>query len=447
MLVGLTHINVRDHFGVCGNNDPGDMAKIQCALDTAPIGCRLVIPTDIYNGSVPLNMTRHMDIDFQDAIVGCTSQNPLHDVLAIDICDASPQSDSRNLTITGGALSAQGRSAISVKTTHIGVNGLKITKGRHYGPKQAIYMNGLNTQFSTIEDNTLYNGVFMDKCSDGNRVHRNTIFGEQTGVIIDTVPGAYKTYVGQNTITSRDGALRVVDGSQVDFERNTVEQGEGWGVNQLHASVKIEGTTRIASGIRIIGNNFGNSIAPNNPHIWLQNAEECIIDGNDFHLRQPCDIKLDAGASYNKIGANRVKGIRSGDPTSMLLISDAGVGNFGVQHSAAYLGLQNGWTASSDFMFFKDQSGVVHFRGLLIAGTVASGSVIGTMPLGFRPANQVPALLFANINGSVAMLVFTTAGAIVCGSIPPSTNTVQSSMTMDALSYYSQWKTTYQAGP
>ncbi len=443
---GETPINLKDHFGICGGNDPGDRAKIQTAFDTAPIGCTLVLPTDYYLIDQPLTMTRYMHLDMQSSPINSTSLNPAHDGLRVEIEDTGYLGDVRNLRISGGQINVpNGRAAIAVNTQPDprGTNNLMIKHGIHYGNQCAIILGGHDTQFSIIEENTLQGGIHLDGCSDGNRIVKNTIFGYGPGILVNLVAGAYKTFVGHNSITSGGGALDVWNGSQIDFENNTIEQPAGWGENANHASIRLRGTNRYISGVRIVANNFGSSLQADNPHIWVENGEENIIDDNDFHTRMPVDIRLDSGSRYNRIGPrNRVKGVRAGDPTTMLQITDAGCGNAGVQKSSASLGLMNGWSASTDFMFFKDLSGVVHFRGRLIGGTATSGTQIGTLPVGFRPNTHLPVLMYENAGGTVAMLVLQTDGKIVCGSVPAST-----SLTLDAVSYYSRWKDSYDTGP
>lgn len=123
------------------------------------------------------------------------------------------------------------------------------------------------------------------------------------------------------------------------------------------------------------------------------------------------DIVIDSGASDVWVGPNL-------SYRTDLLITDNGVGTRGVTKTATLTG---SWVApgngEASVYFWKDLDGAVHVAGGAKNGTTTAGTVVFTLPAGFRPAEieyatcacldgswVVPATLSIQTNGQVQIV-------------------------------------------
>ncbi len=78
--------------------------------------------------------------------------------------------------------------------------------------------------------------------------------------------------------------------------------------------------------------------------------------------------------------------------------------------------LSNGWVdvglGYNPFGYWRDSFGVIHLRGLIKSGPV--GSVICTLPTGYRPANResLPAIASDGVNYAICRIDVATNGEI-----------------------------------
>lgn len=80
---------------------------------------------------------------------------------------------------------------------------------------------------------------------------------------------------------------------------------------------------------------------------------------------------------------------------------------------------QNSWVNYGGYNvagFWRDSSGIVHLRGLIKLGTVGFGTPVFTLPVGFRPGQNI--LLGVHANGAEGRMDIDTSGnvGIIAGS-------------------------------
>lgn len=61
--------------------------------------------------------------------------------------------------------------------------------------------------------------------------------------------------------------------------------------------------------------------------------------------------------------------------------------------------LQNGWSSGSGLRYSKNDLNQLHIRGNMVAGTITPGTVIATLPEGYRPYNTVSIATY-NMSGA-----------------------------------------------
>jgi hypothetical protein len=153
------------------------------------------------------------------------------------------------------------------------------------------------------------------------------------------------------------------------------------------------------------------------------------IDTNFINIDSSADIsatsinsgiRIGDDSSFNlKMDANEVIANNNGSPATLHLQTDGGTitmfnnaGNplsfengYIVNEAYILASLQNGWTNYSGVTgyqragYWKDKNGVVHLAGLIKGGTTTNGTVLFTMPLGYRPANQHINIVFGSGSG------------------------------------------------
>ena len=100
--------------------------------------------------------------------------------------------------------------------------------------------------------------------------------------------------------------------------------------------------------------------------------------------------------------------------------SDFGPGD-GSTAYAAVPALQGAWTASAGFQapqYARDANGVVKLRGQATAGALAAGTLITTLPVGFRPVAKETFPIFSEVAaGAVTSLIVDTDGTIKIGTV------------------------------
>jgi hypothetical protein len=447
IIVGTTHINVQAEYGVTpngGSQTPSERtAALQNAFNTAPLGCVLNFPPGEYTLNDEMQFTRQMDLKGHGSIISSVPGSAAKSGIKMRIVEAVGQpappgaTDCRGMRWEDLIFQVQGaclhgldsQQAVGQSATVLALLRMTIDNCRFAVPDAAagygMRFGGLVNQKHIVTKSEIINGVYLDGCADGMRFEFNTVFGKKRAFLIDLAQGAFCTIIRDNILVARDGAMDVRGGSQIHFIGNQIEQGDGLPNDGLfNCSVLFYGTSYRQRGNLVLGNNFGGG---ENVRYNIVVAGEPSAGGGDFDLRDlvidentfntasynwggspstPIDILIANDlVKYTRIGRrNRLRGVGSARGGSawttypavaantlndgdLLSVSDGGTGTYGAWKAAATLSLQNGYSGSVRYRKTEDDTLV--FEGLVVSGTAGAqnaGTLIGTLPVGFRPA-------------------------------------------------------------
>lgn len=411
-------VDVAAKYGLRGGWADDDDARIQAALDHEPVGARLVFTPGLYRITHPLLMSRLQHIDATGAVFRGEFADPDLDLLRIRITDAGGNRDVRGLTLKGGAWflsreSFAGRHCLEVNGEvgrFLPVLGMRIEgAGFSGGSGQGLALYG-EVGHSTIIGNQV-DAILLSKTPDANKILGNLISGARPGVTVDLQPGAFCTAIEHNTIVCQNGALDLINGSEVKFRNNQCEQPPVQNAGEPSAHVVVRGRDYASYSVEISGNNFGAG-RHLRASIYLQNARNSVVDGNTFmRSSSGIDVVESAQAKWTRIGPNnsaRRERLEPNDSNRAIVVECNGVGAYGVYFEGQALGQALGWEME-DVSFFKDLSGVVRFTGRLKAKDSA-GSRIGMLPQGFRPAAD---LSLPIVMGDRLAVIHVAAGGVL----------------------------------
>jgi hypothetical protein len=294
------------------------------------------------------------------------------------------------------------------------ISNAAVSTGRFVELSNAIpNLDGLFT--SVFEDNWSYGGYYLDNVGDSVVLNRNTTTGSGVGYYVNQLGTAANIAIRDGNCTSAGGGLNQVKGANLIFEGMQVECPSAFtGSNNAAVSVYRPSGGSIYN-TKILNNSINTQ---GNPLycVYLNFAVQTIIDGNELY----CDtatgahIFIDTDARDTIIGNNKYYSRTTGLEV-LPIITNNGIGTVGVWNAAAIT--LAGWTsqgtpAENALGFFKDRDGTVQLRGRVAGAAAASGSVLFTLPVGFRPnvkAYQISAFgAVAFVRGEVIMLVEST---------------------------------------
>jgi hypothetical protein len=269
--------------------------------------------------------------------------------------------------------------------------------------------------------NCTFDTAYM-KCFDANVFDKCTTFGTGNAILFDCELGVRNNSVLNCTIVNRDGQVYIANGDNIRIENNQMEVAQGFtppeNQSPVSSMVVLAGIDRPIQNTVIRANNFGGGTSVDHL-IYVGNAQRTVITENQFIAANISEIELTAQSKYNVVAFDNTTIGSISDPRPgtlfKFLAPDAGVGNMGVlQAGNSVLNPQNSWSAPN---FYKDANGVVTFIDVFSAGVTTPGTLIGTLPLGFRPTTTSSfscttssGLGYVNINA--------TTGAITSGSLP-----------------------------
>ena len=246
--------------------------------------------------------------------------------------------------------------------------------------------------FSIFEHNVFGSGVYLDRsqagssygCADGQRVLFNQFIGQgaNPGLVMDMQLGTLSHTVQSNSFSNKNGAVYIINGSQIKILYNQMEQ-YGANTGTFHSMVTVLGIGYPSESIDIIGNNFGGGSSVDY-NLYVLRSYAMIIRDNDFSAPAINDIVFDdTTGKHNRIGYNRSRG------TAVPVITDTAYGTFGSNKLSSNVTLSNGWTDSiATFRFVKNDDNYVRFRGKLTGGALTNGTLVFTLPAGFRPSTD-----------------------------------------------------------
>jgi hypothetical protein len=462
------------NFGMTGRYDQDATGRMQAMFDQIPDGSVVDFAHGIdlggdYRITDTIIIRRSISLRGRHSrIVGVMGSR------AVDLIRYQPTAELRGVVVEGMrlAFNAGGRDALVFDGGPIGVIENVVSRCSIAGGPggYAIRLAGLGNHFNMVRDCTLTGtdartGAVIIASADGNKLYDNVISGVGTGVRIQLVNGAYKVAVIGGAITARDIGVHIAAGQQIDIERVQFEQGRGnvsGDRNQAtHAAhVVIDGSGIFPAGeevrdIRIIACNFGGGTNLDAAITLVAYARDVLIDENLFAASAAggADIKILAPSVLwtivgvnNRVGGARAKITRgrenSADPKGLLVTADLGTGTYGVDKSAGALALESGWTAGSAFAFWKTPDDILRFRSTIRAGLVTAGTVVGTLPPGFRPRVDQRVTVPTDDDRSDARLAITAAGAITVRR-----TVAGATLYLDQLAVPIQGRSNYLSGP
>jgi hypothetical protein len=416
---------------VKGDGIHDDTTGIQLAMDTA--NGALLFPPGTYKvtgtGEACLYLTHNIDIlGFSKRYSTIRADGVSASTSIFKICfnDNSGFTDVRNWKIENISMFFNGgggkhgiliKDAMSMLTCQITNCGLSCN---HVNGGYAIYVID-NFAHGVISNNTIEGGIYM-KCYDANLITKNMFFGIPCAITFDCIYGVHNNTVEANTIVNRDGAVHIVNGNAIRIINNQIELGAGNGNSEspVSAFIWVEGATLECENTIIENNNFGGGTALNYS-VVIDKAYKTVFSKNRVVATNTADILLNANARYSVIKKdNTVIGSETNPRTDTfykLKVTDNGIGSVNTHKLAATLNLQNGWINAS---YHKDENGMVVFDYGFDAGTQATGTLIGTLPVGFRGMDwySVPCIT----SSGIGYLNLDASGNIKVGSIPSNVN-------------------------
>ncbi|WP_167313311.1 hypothetical protein [Ralstonia insidiosa] len=290
----------------------------------------------------------------------------------------------------------QGNNAIFIDTQTAGSNlpkaifhNLNIGTGSVAGGAAILHVNSVANNVNggmycaSIENcPSLKGGINLQGTGDSNTAHKNIISGPNVGIYLANAPGASLFTAVDNNITSTGGALKVDAGSRFKFLRNNCEQ-TGAFTGGATYMCDIAGGSGTMSTAEIRGNHFGLfSGITNSGVIHLSNTVGALVSENTILNANAggVGIVVDANNTNTRIGPNTYG---TGVVTKVV---DNGVGTMGVIKTITTFA--NNWQnigSTAPARFYKDILGTVHLAGLIALGTTTQGTLMFTLPVGFRP--------------------------------------------------------------
>jgi hypothetical protein len=453
----VQYVSVKS-WQVAGTNTVSDTAKIQTALDEAPLGCTLFFPPGLYAVNDTIVVRRGINLKFaRGAVVLGKLTDSTKNIWEWKV--ATPPDgagDVRLLRVEdmeiGGIPGFSQKHTIHIENAlPMASNlGMDFVGGSFSAADDqsgvAVHIEGLVTQLHKFWGSQIINGAYLDQCSDAIRFITCEFFGVALGCKMNLQVGAFRTAIDHCVMVCQNGAIQIDGGSEVDITYNQIEQYPVANASTFNSLVAIAGSSFKCRRNNISFNNFGGGGFVNR-NIYLDgDTAETFIDNNTFGVTAaPLDVLIASTAvKWTRIGPNnytRGSGrggnietppgsglypVNTSDVDDLLAVLDGGTGTYGARRVADAsfaglvpgIGLSNGWTAATNFMFEKNLNNRVMFRGRLNPGTVTSGTVVATMPVGFRPDDLV-FLLVPTSTGVYAVIEITYAGVMSIFSCPP----------------------------
>lgn len=261
-----------------------------------------------------------------------------------------------------------------------------------------------------IANNQINNGIKLDGSGDSISVVHSVITGQNIGVEASLANGASLLEVQGCNITTQNGAFRLDNGHRFRFIGNNVEcfAGTGAAANNNSSVVNIAGANGVIFGGVIKENliaGFGSTDATT--LIRLKNARGTLVSDNVLlsgAIGVVNGIVIENDCYDVRIGPNIFQSAL-GLPNKVI---DNGIGTMGVVKTAT---LANSWVAyavgTETLKFIKDVNGIVRLYGSIKNGTITAGTLITTLPVGFRPSGIIAAWT-GSLNGATPSLTQVT---------------------------------------
>lgn len=261
-------------------------------------------------------------------------------------------------------------------------------------------------------------GINLQSSGDSNSIVHSIITGTRIGVSASLAPGASLLEVQACNITTAGGAIKLDAGHRFRLLGNNIEHtAVGAAANNNSAVVNINGADGTMYG-GVIKENLVSAFGATDATtlLRLRNCQGTLVEDNVF-LSGAAGVTtaIDVGTDCvnTRIGANTYNAIAT-------KVLDNGVGTMGVVKTATLL---NGWVAfaasNATLQFIKSTDGIVHVFGAIKNGTITNGTIIATLPTGFRPSETVRVPIFVNNAGTaqIAEVSVDSAGDVRIGFV------------------------------
>lgn len=252
---------------------------------------------------------------------------------------------------------------------------------------------------ATFQDNILYSGLRASGLGDSNKIiggSYRTYDPTASAIDITCIHDAYGGVSGGNLIDSANlgglGCLiRLRNGHQWVIRNPNAELGNEAGAlgGPNRCLIDLDGSVGTILGVHMTGGIVSAfATASVLRLIRLGNVVNCIIDdgvdlANGTGAAIAAGIEVTSGSTNSKIGTPYVSG---GVFTTVVL--DNGVGTAGIRKAPTYT---NGFTDIGygfEGVTFRKEGKSVRFSGAFTSPTSATGKVMFTLPMGFRPGGS-----------------------------------------------------------
>jgi hypothetical protein len=271
----------------------------------------------------------------------------------------------------------------------------------HINSPTGINANGGMYAAVIDECRALMGGINLQASGDSNTIKRCVMSGPGIGVYASLTSGASELTIEDCNITCTGGSIKIDAGSRTKVLRCNMEQVAPFTGGALYM-VDFSGANGTMSMCELRGNHMGLfSGISNAAVVHVSNCVGFLAEANVLLNSNAAAVGfiVDASCNDTKIGAN-VYGSSVGTR-----VTDNGNGTMGV---VVPLGsFANNWQASpnaptSTPRRFKSLDGIVTLSGKLGLGTVASGTVMFTLPAGLRPSEPVEFLQVSYAGATLA---------------------------------------------
>lgn len=255
---------------------------------------------------------------------------------------------------------------------------------------------------STFERCAFWGGVDLQRVGDSIAFRDCTFTGTGRGLtikMVSTTGGirASQFLIENCNFTSSQGAILVNVGRHVHISNGNIEQSATFTGNVIDIAGD-SGEVQYVTIENTLVSSYGSASSNN---IRIGDAKYVSIDGCDLTNEvSKTNIVIDSSADKTYIGQN--------DYVTGSQVSDSGSGTMGIYKT---LTLANSWIEFSATYYSlaqvkKDKNNRVNLKGVVSAGTSTPGTVITTLPVGFRPEKIEICIVANSMAGAYFALVY-----------------------------------------
>jgi hypothetical protein len=430
-------------YGAKGDGVTDDTAAIQNAIDQAPAGGIIWIPSGTFKVTQLIIQNRNNLI-----ITGSGELKGSADQVTVSIYGVIHIANSSNITIEGINISGMNSGA---DDRGIWINDsynvtIRNNRFSNFG-QQALYLWGANNSVESTnhvldnyivgnnfgiqtEVNAEYWEISRNKIINNNwgiygalgncRIDNNKVIMNGYGIVLNGSLGSnpdHSSISGNQINHNKNIGLMVenlVSGEQIIDNQILSNVGGAWPTTgKPHSLVMIN-----VKDVAFIGNRVDADTSTGS-WIHIDGHTECRYIGNTFHggpfkeisagsnnyfmgnrYLSPSKLQLHASTTNTIRGMEHENGIFLGDKTSVI-------------NKIAVTSFQNGWANDPGYYpltYWKDAEGCVHIQGSIKGGTV--GTTVFTLPAEYCPSAAVDVVAIADNTGNIAGFRIYTNGNV-----------------------------------